>query len=130
MNEIPRSSPGPTPTGAGDNSMLAFDVERVRADFPIFEQEVYGRPLVYLDSAASAQKPRQVLDAMTEAYETCYSNVHRGVHYLSQRATDRFEAARQKVAGFLNAESDEESSSPAAAPRPSTWSPPATGGPS
>ncbi|MFQ5775387.1 MAG: aminotransferase class V-fold PLP-dependent enzyme [Kiloniellaceae bacterium] len=93
---------------AGDNSTLAFDVERVRADFPILEQEVFGRPLVYLDSAASAQKPRQVLDAMDEAYETRYANVHRGVHRMSQLATDAFETGREKVAGFLNAGSVDE----------------------
>ena len=99
------TAPHDTP---GSNSMLAFDVERVRADFPILAQEVYGHPLVYLDSAASAQKPRQVLDAMNEAYETYYANVHRGVHYLSQRSTEHFEAARQTVAHFINAESDQE----------------------
>ena len=94
--------------GAGGNSMLAFDVERVRADFPILTQTVYGQPLVYLDNAASTQKPRQVIAAMTEAYETYYSNVHRGLHRLSQVSTDHFEAARQKVARFLNAASDTE----------------------
>ncbi len=93
---------------AGDNSTLAFDVERVRADFPILRQEVYGRPLVYLDSAASAQKPRQVIDAMSQAYETTYANVHRGVHWMSQKTTDAFEAGREKVAGFLNAGSADE----------------------
>lgn len=92
----------------GDNSTLAFDVERVRADFPILAQEVYGRPLVYLDSAASAQKPRQVIEAMDAAYETCYANVHRGVHRMSQLATDAFEGARETVARFLNARSAEE----------------------
>ena len=94
--------------GAGGNSMLAFDVERVRADFPILTQTVYGQPLVYLDNAASTQKPRQVIAATTEAYETYYSNVHRGLHRLSQVSTDHFEAARQKVARFLNAASDRE----------------------
>ena len=93
----------------GDNSTAAFDVERVRADFPILTRKVYdGRPLVYLDSAASAQKPRPVLDAMQQAYETYYANVHRGLHKLSQEATDAFEAGRRKVAGFLNAKSDDE----------------------
>ena len=87
----------------GDNSKLAYDVERVRADFPILTQEVFGHPLVYLDSAASAQKPRQVLDAMRDAYETHYSNVHRGVHRMSQLATDAFEGGREKVARFINA---------------------------
>jgi len=92
----------------GDNSSRAFDVERVREDFPILRQEVYGRPLGYLDSAASAQKPRQVIEAMSTAYETCYANVHRGVHYMSQKTTDAFEAGREKVARFLNAGSPDE----------------------
>ncbi len=92
----------------GDNSIAAFDVERVRADFPILKQEVFGHPLVYLDNAASAQKPRQVLDAMQEAYETYYSNVHRGLHRLSQLSTDGFEAGREKIARFVNAESSDE----------------------
>ena len=93
---------------AGDNSIAALDVERVRQDFAILRQTAYGRPLVYLDNAATAQKPRQVLDAMQEAYETYYSNVHRGVHHLSQRSTDAFEAARDKVARFINAKSVDE----------------------
>ncbi len=92
----------------GANSMLAFDVERVRADFPILHQEIYGRPLVYLDNGASAQCPRQVIDAMSEVYETIYANVHRGVHYLSQRSTDAYEGAREKVARFVNASSADE----------------------
>jgi cysteine desulfurase/selenocysteine lyase len=92
----------------GDNSIRAYDVERVRADFPILEQEVFGRPLVYLDTAASAQKPRPVLDAMQEAYETYYSNVHRGVHRLSQLSTEAFEAGREKVARYINARSADE----------------------
>jgi cysteine desulfurase/selenocysteine lyase len=78
-----------------------LDVERVRADFPIFAQTVYGKPLVYLDSAASAAKPRQVIAAEVECYERYYSNVHRGVHYLSQRSTEAYEAARTKVSRFL-----------------------------
>ena len=86
----------------------AFDSRRLRDDFPIFSQTVNGRPLVYLDSAASAQKPRAVLDAMRDAYEADYANVHRGVHTLSQRATEAFEAARRKVAQFINARSASE----------------------
>ncbi len=93
---------------SGDNSTAAYDVEKVRADFPILAREIYGKPLVYLDNAASAQKPRQVLEAMNEAYESYYSNVHRGVHYLSQVCTDAFEAARHKVARFINASGDDE----------------------
>ena len=86
----------------------AFDSRRLRDDFPILSQTVNGRPLVYLDSAASAQKPRAVLDAMRDAYEADYANVHRGVHTLSQRATEAFEAARRKVAQFINARSASE----------------------
>ena len=84
-----------------------FDVERVRRDFPILQQKVRGRPLVFLDSAASAQKPRQVIDAMSEFYRQDYANIHRGVYELSQRATEAFETARDKVGAFLNAESRE-----------------------
>ena len=73
---------------AGDNSTAALDVEQVRQDFPILRQMAYGRPLVYLDNAASAQKPRQVLNAMQEAYETYYSNEHRGVLLLRTLSTD------------------------------------------
>ena len=90
------------------NSDSAFDIARIRADFPILSREVYGKPLVYLDNGASAQKPRQVLEAMDEIYRRHYSNVHRGVHKLSQEATDAFEAAREKVARFLGAPSSEE----------------------
>ena len=71
--------------------------------FPILSREVYGKPLVYLDSAASAQKPRQVLDAMRDFASSEYANVHRGVHYLSAAATERYEAARETVRRFLNA---------------------------
>jgi len=81
----------------------AFDARRLRDDFPILSRKVNGRPLVYLDSAASAQKPRQVIDAMRCAYESSYANVHRGVHTLSQRATEAFEAARGKITRFINA---------------------------
>lgn len=80
-----------------------FDVERVRQDFPILSEEVYGKPLVYFDSGASAQKPRAVIDAISTVYETEYANVHRGVHYMSQKATDAMEAARETVRAFINA---------------------------
>ena len=80
-----------------------LDVERLRADFPILAQEVHGRPLVYLDNAASAQKPRQVIDAVAHFDATDYANIHRGVHALSQRATTAFEAARDRVRDFINA---------------------------
>ncbi|MEO3429991.1 cysteine desulfurase [Pelagibius sp. CAU 1746] len=96
-----------TPT-AGDNSVLAFDVERVRADFPVLSQSVHGKPLTYLDSGASAQKPAAVLEAMDEIYRTCYANVHRGAYYFSQHLTDRYEGVRTKVAHLLNAASDQE----------------------
>jgi cysteine desulfurase/selenocysteine lyase len=94
--------------GPGDAPATDFDVERVRADFPILRREVYGRPLVYLDNAASAQKPRQVIDAMDEVYEQGYANVHRGAHYLSQTLTERYEGVRETVARFINARSDQE----------------------
>lgn len=80
-----------------------FDSEAIRADFPILAREVHGKPLVYLDSAASAQKPRQVLDALLSAYQDTYSNVHRGLHFLSEESTDAYEAVRGKVANFIGA---------------------------
>ena len=85
-----------------------YDIDRIREDFPILAERVYGRPLVYLDSGASAQKPRVVIDAMRMVYETEYANVHRGVHYMSQKATEAMEAAREKVRAFLNARSAQE----------------------
>ncbi len=85
-----------------------YDIEAIRADFPILAERPYGKPLVYLDNAASAQKPRAVIDRMVHAYEHEYANVHRGLHYLANAATDAFEAAREKVRGFLNASSTEE----------------------
>ena len=94
--------------GPGDNSGSAFDVDAVRADFPILTQEVYGRPLVYLDNGASSQKPTAVIEAMNTAYQTYYANVHRGAHRLSHLSTDAFEGARGKVAGFINAASEKE----------------------
>jgi cysteine desulfurase / selenocysteine lyase len=85
-----------------------LDARKLRADFPIFEQEIHGKPLAYLDSAASSQKPRYVLDAMTEFYETSYANIHRGVYDLGERATEAYEGAREKARGFINAESTRE----------------------
>ena len=82
---------------------MKLDVERVRADFPILGTTARGKPLVFLDSAASAQKPRAVLDAMQRFYETSYANVHRGVYELSERATQAFEGVRAKVARFIGA---------------------------
>ena len=85
-----------------------YDVDRIRADFPILATKVYGKPLVYLDNAASAQKPQAVLDRLNEAYTTQYANVHRGLHYLANEATEAYELAREKVARFLNAKRNEE----------------------
>src|SRR6202166_2357516 len=85
-----------------------YDVNRIRADFPILAMQVYGKPLIYLDNAASAQKPRAVLDRLQQAYTTQYANVHRGLHYLANEATEAYEDAREKVAAFLNAGRKEE----------------------
>src|SRR5712672_488072 len=86
----------------------SYDVARVREDFPALAMKVYGKPLVYLDNAASAQKPTAVLDRMTEAYKSEYANVHRGLHYLANAATEAYEGGRAKVAKFLNAGRPEE----------------------
>ncbi len=86
----------------------AYDVEAIRADFPILSEKVYGKPLVYLDNGASAQKPRQVIDAIRHVYEHEYANVHRGLHFMSNAATEAFEGAREKVRRFLNAPSVDE----------------------
>ncbi|EMR13489.1 cysteine desulfurase [Methylophaga lonarensis MPL] len=88
--------------------MRAFDIEQIRADFPILHQQINGQPLVYLDNAASSQKPLQVIEAVDHYYRTDNANVHRGVHRLSQRATDAFEASRSTVRDYLNASSDRE----------------------
>ena len=82
---------------------MSFDVEAVRKDFPIFDETMRGKPLVFLDSAASAQKPRAVLDAMSKLYTTSYANIHRGVYELSERSTAAFEAAREKAQRFIGA---------------------------
>ncbi len=96
MNEFVRTAAG------------ALDVEAIRADFPILAERPYGKPLVYLDNAASAQKPRAVIDRLTHAYEHEYANVHRGLHYLANAATEAYEAARETVRRFVNAASHEE----------------------
>ncbi|WP_284177052.1 cysteine desulfurase [Rhabdaerophilum sp. SD176] len=88
--------------------MMSLDLDRIRADFPALAMEPYGKPLTYLDNAASAQKPSQVLERMRLAYETEYANVHRGLHYLANAATEAYEGARERVRGFLNAASVEE----------------------
>ena len=87
---------------------MAFDVAAIRADFPILAREVYGKPLVYLDNAASAQKPKKVLDAIMSSYTEEYANVHRGLHFLSNTATQAFEDARESVRRFINAPSAEQ----------------------
>ncbi|HEX9206965.1 MAG TPA: cysteine desulfurase [Steroidobacteraceae bacterium] len=85
-----------------------LDVAAIRRDFPILERTAHGKPLAYLDNAASSQRPRAVIDSMSKYYETCHANVHRGVHTLSQEATDLFEGAREKVRRFINARSAKE----------------------
>jgi len=87
---------------------MSFDVARIRADFPILSRQVYGKPLVYLDNAASAQKPKPVLDAIMKSYTEEYANVHRGLHFLSNAATQAFEDARESVRRFLNAPSKDQ----------------------
>jgi hypothetical protein len=85
-----------------------YDVEAVRQDFPILGREIHGRPLIYLDNGASAQKPRAVIDVVTEMYAMDYANVHRGLHYLSTVATEKYEATRGIVQRFLGAKHEEE----------------------
>jgi len=91
-----------------DNTASDFDVEKIRADFPTLQQQIYGHTLAYLDNGASTQKPQAVIDTISEFYSHDYANVHRGIHTLSQRATDRFEAARTTVRKFINAAEDAE----------------------
>src|SRR5438105_4271834 len=86
----------------------AYDVDRIREDFPILAMQIYGKPLIYLDNAASAQKPKAVLDRLEQAYRSEYANVHRGLHYLANAATEAYEGAREKVRAFLNARRNEE----------------------
>src|SRR5467141_4781236 len=86
----------------------SYDVASIREDFPILAMQVYGKPLIYLDNAASAQKPKAVLDRLSHAYTAEYANVHRGLHYLANAATEAYEDAREKVRGFLNAARKEE----------------------
>src|ERR1044071_587821 len=85
-----------------------LDIKQIRSEFPILHTKVYGHPLVYLDNAATTQKPESVLKAMDEYYKEYNSNVHRGVHYLSQKATNEFEIVRKKVAGYINARHEHE----------------------
>ena len=88
--------------------MNTFDIHKIRADFPILQREIHGKPLVYLDNGATTQKPQQVIDAIAHYYRDMNSNVHRGVHYLSQLSTDAFEVTRQKVQRFIHAQHDHE----------------------
>src|SRR5579871_4908751 len=85
-----------------------FDVARIREDFPVLKQTIHGQPLVYLDNAATSQKPRSVIDAIVKFYEVDCANIHRGVHELSQRSTKAYEQTRVKVNRFLNARANEE----------------------
>jgi len=98
MSANPRTAP----------AARAFDVEAIRRDFPILDQQINGKPLVYLDNAASSQRPRAVIDAISHYYEHDHANVHRGVHTLSQRATEAYEGAREVVRGFINARDTKE----------------------
>jgi cysteine desulfurase/selenocysteine lyase len=91
-----------------DAEVAPYDVDAIRAEFPILTQTVYGKPLVYLDNAASAQKPRVVIEAMTRTMETSYANVHRGLHFMANAATEAFEEARESARAFLNAASANE----------------------
>ncbi|WP_295967720.1 cysteine desulfurase [uncultured Bartonella sp.] len=91
-----------------DQTSSSFDINQIRCDFPILDRKIYGKRLAYLDNAASAQKPRQVLEAMDEVYRTSYANVHRGLHFLSNTATELYEKAREIVRKFVNASSHEE----------------------
>ncbi|MBR5890692.1 MAG: cysteine desulfurase [Bacteroidaceae bacterium] len=85
-----------------------YDLQEIRKEFPILQRQIYGKPLVYLDNAATTQKPRCVIEAITEAYTNVNANVHRGVHFLSQRATEQYEDARERVRRFINAKSRQE----------------------
>ena len=102
MTILPKSIPEESARPVG------YDVQAIRADFPILAQKIHGKPLVYLDNGASAQKPRAVLDTIQRAYSEEYANVHRGLHYLSNLSTANFEKARETVRRFINARSDAE----------------------
>jgi cysteine desulfurase/selenocysteine lyase len=99
---------GEAPAARFRSAEPGYDLAKIRADFPILNQTIHGKPLVYLDNAATTQKPRAVIDCIRKVYEEDYSNVHRGVHALSQRSTDLFEGAREKVQAFLNARHTQE----------------------
>ena len=96
------------PKGALSRTVPSFNVEKLRKDFPILREKVHGKPLVYLDNAATTQKPEAVLKALDDYYRHSNSNIHRGVHLLSEKATAQYEAAREKVRAFLNAKTPSE----------------------
>ena len=102
------TAPAPLAERERPVAATAFDVDRLRESFPILDREVHGHPLVYLDNAASAQRPEAVIDAVSDCYRTYYANAHRGVHALSEQSTDAYEAARGKVARFIGAPSSAE----------------------
>ncbi|MDA0924237.1 MAG: aminotransferase class V-fold PLP-dependent enzyme, partial [Proteobacteria bacterium] len=87
---------------------MSYDIAKIRADFPILGREVNGKPLVYLDNGASAQKPQVVIDAISHAYSQEYANVHRGLHYLSNLATEKYEGVRATIARFLGVKNQDE----------------------
>ena len=89
-------------TNIADHPSNTYDIEKIRSDFPILETEVHGQPFAFLDSAASAQKPRQVIAAISAVYDSGYANVHRGAYQLSEVVTDNYEGARDKVQDFLH----------------------------
>ena len=99
---------------------MNVDIQKIREDFPILSRTVYGKPLVYFDNGATTQKPRLVVDALVDEYYSVNANVHRGVHYLSQQATELHEASRETVREFINAHSTNELSSPAERRKAST----------
>src|SRR5690554_1513477 len=92
-----------------NNSMKRkFNIDEVRKDFPTLHQQIYKRPLIYFDNGATSQKPQSVIDALNRYYTLDNANIHRGVHYLSQQATDQYEEARRVIANYINAESDKQ----------------------
>jgi cysteine desulfurase / selenocysteine lyase len=111
MSSSPSLAPSPSRSSGPSRG---FDIDAVRADFPILGERVYGKPLVYLDNAASAQKPRQVIERADPCYEHEYANVHRGLHYLANAATEAFEGARETVRAFSMLSRPRKSSSPGA----------------
>src|ERR1700749_687808 len=98
-----RVAPAPAMAAVRESASVGFDAEKARLDFPILRQKVRGKPLVYLDNAATSQKPQMVINAITRYYERDNANIHRGVHFLSEHATEEFESARVAIQHFLNA---------------------------